>query len=160
LLVAFALLVSLAPILGLRKQGIAVSSRQVSSRASVAQRIAGTAQITIAGALAGPAIAFSWYLGALMLGHPGYETRDLPAVRSSIDADRYYAAGEAGFESFYVEQSRRREVIGSVPGVTGVSLASAVPGMRGGLQTAYLQNPADPSTQLAVPLITIDDTYV
>lgn len=160
LLVTLVLLVSLAPILGLRKQGIAMSSSQLSSRASIAQRVAGTAQITIAAALAGPAIAFSWYLGVLMFGHPGYETRDLHAVRYSINSDGYHAAGEAGFESFYVDQSRRRELIGSLPGVTHVSLASAVPGMRGGLQTVYLQNPADTGKQLDMPLITIDDAYV
>src|SRR5690606_17520127 len=39
------LLVSLAPMLGLKRLGIAASSRQISARATVAQRVAGMAQI-------------------------------------------------------------------------------------------------------------------
>src|SRR5690606_3767867 len=51
LLLVLGLAVSLAPIRGLQRLGIATASRAVSVRASLAQRLAGTVQITIAAVL-------------------------------------------------------------------------------------------------------------
>jgi hypothetical protein len=65
------MLVSLAPILGIRSLRIAASSEATTSRASLAQRLAGTAQVAIAASLGSAAIAFSWYLGSLLLDVPG-----------------------------------------------------------------------------------------
>ena len=69
-LLTLTLIVSVAPILGLKRFGIAESSRQVASRASLVQRMAGTAQIVVAGAFGAAAIAFGWHLGALLFGDP------------------------------------------------------------------------------------------
>ena len=74
------LLVSLAPILGLKRLGIAASSRQVAARATLAQRIAGTAQIAVAGALGGAAIAFAWHLTSVAAGRSGLSHADLYVV--------------------------------------------------------------------------------
>jgi hypothetical protein len=74
------LLVSLTPILSVRRLGIGYASRHVTARASLAQRLAGTAQTAVAAAFAGAAIAFGWYLGSLTLGYPGYEITDRYAV--------------------------------------------------------------------------------
>src|SRR5690606_3379333 len=79
-LALLALLVSLAPILGLQRFGIAASSRQISARQSVAQRVAGTVQVAIAGTLGGAALAFAWYLGSMLFAYPGYETRNIHAA--------------------------------------------------------------------------------
>src|SRR5690606_32034835 len=57
------LLVSLAPIFGLKRSGIAARGRQISARPNGAQRVAGAAQIAIASTLGGAALAFAWYLG-------------------------------------------------------------------------------------------------
>ena len=78
-------LVSLAPGLGLKRLGIAASSRLVSARATLAQRIAGTAQVAVAGMLGGAAVAFGWYLVSTMMADPGYRTDDLIAVNYSVN---------------------------------------------------------------------------
>src|SRR5690606_23208134 len=107
------LLVSLAPILGLKSVGIAAGSRQVSARASVAQRLAGTVQVAIAGALSGAAVAFGWYVASLMFADPGYKTRDLYTVTfSGISAT---ASRDITSEYVAVEFVRRREAIETLP---------------------------------------------
>src|SRR5690606_16490678 len=85
------LVVSLAPILGLKRLGIAGSSRQVAARATLAQHVAGTAQIAVAATLGGAAIAFGWYLGTLTLADPGYRTRNLVAVPYSVSRESLLA---------------------------------------------------------------------
>lgn len=122
-MLALTLLVALAPVVGLRRAGIAASSREISGRASPAQRLAGTAQLAVAGALGAAAVAFAWHLGALMLGDPGYEL-----------TDRYVAqfrrpAGSPGTTSGVrrLEVPQRREVMESIPGVTAVSFGRPVP---------------------------------
>ena len=118
-------LVSLVPVIGLNRLGIAASSRSDSSRPSLAQRIAGAAQIGIAAALGGAAIAFAWYVGALSFSDPGYEMRDRYAVSYSMMA-RAGAEGWIGVSA--ADWARRRETILSLPGVRRVSHAGMVPG--------------------------------
>src|SRR5690606_40271586 len=57
-LVLLTALVSLSPVLGLRQLGIGSGSRQVTARATLAQQIAGTVQVTVAGALSAAGLAF------------------------------------------------------------------------------------------------------
>ncbi len=167
-LAALTLLVSLAPILGLRRLGIAGSSRQVSARAGIAQRIAGNLQIAIAGTLGGAALAFALYLGSVIFGHPGYETRDLHVVSLVIDRDQYFVQSDTGGrtldrELVLVDQARRREAIESLPGVTGVSFAGAVPGMPRGIFTDNMPAPDganDPTAVVSVEMMIIDHNYV
>ncbi len=159
------LLVALAPILGLNRLGTHAGSRQASARAGVAQRIAGNAQITIASMLGGAAVAFALYLGPLTFGYPGYETRDLHVVTFSFDHMGYFESGQSSFESerFFVEHGRRRDTIQSLPGVTGVSIASAVPGRRRGVYTAYMRDPNsldDPTAMAGLAMVAIDEHYV
>jgi len=151
-------LVSLAPILGLKKLGIAGSSRRVAARATVAQRIAGTTQIAMAVTLAGAAAAFSWHLGSLMLAHPGYETRNLHAatIVFTLRPDE----GAQSAESRSIENARRREAILSLPSVTGASLSGAVPGLMvfgGGLAVPDLN---DPTRQIQLRGTIVDAHYV
>ena len=122
-MLALTLLVALAPVVGLRRAGIAASSREISGRASLAQRLAGTAQLAVAGALGAAAVAFAWHLGALMLGDPGYELSD----RYVAQFRRPTASPGATPAVRRLEISQRREVMESIPGVTAVSFGRPVP---------------------------------
>jgi hypothetical protein len=75
-LLLLTLFVSLAPILGLKRRGIAAASRQIAARALPAQRLAGTTQIALAGMFGSAALAFGWHLASMLFGDLGYETKD------------------------------------------------------------------------------------
>jgi ABC-type lipoprotein release transport system permease subunit len=149
------LLVSLTPILGLKQRGISASSRQVAARASLAQSLAGTAQITVAGTLSGAAIAFGWHLSPLVLGDPGYEM-----------ADRYFAEsnvqqfGVTSPETFSLETVRWREAIEAIPGVTAVAFGRPVPGEAPNWYARRISDPFDPSRQVEVYLGEIERPFV
>ena len=122
-MLALTLLVALAPAVGLRRAGIAASSRAISGRASLAQRLAGTAQLAVAGALGAAAVAFAWHLGALMLGDPGYELAD----RYVAQFRRQAASPGATSNARRLEIPQRREVMESIPGVAAVSFGQPLP---------------------------------
>jgi predicted permease len=153
LLLILTALVSLAPILGLKKAGIAASSRHVAATAGVAQRIAGSAQIAVAGALGGAAVAFTWYLGSLMLADPGYETRDLHAVSFAIPQ-----TGPVALQTAMLNQSRSRETIAALPGVISASVAGMVPGASFPLNV-MLAHPDDPNDRVQITGAAIDYNY-
>ncbi len=159
-LLLLTLLVSLAPILGLKRLGIAASSRQVAARATVAQRIAGTAQITAAGVLAGAAIAFTWHLMAMLLGYPGFRT-DLYAVSYSSNGGGVRI--ENGRVLGMVDAARLREAVAAIPGVTQVALGASAPGMRGYAASMSLPDPHEPGNpraQVSFNILTIDSNYI
>lgn len=158
LVLVLTLLVSLAPILGLKKIGIAASS-QPAARASVAQRIAGSVQIAIAGALGAAAIAFGWYLGSLIYSDPGYETRDLHAALLSLVASGNPAEFLARQETA-IDNARRRDAILSLPGVTDVSIAGLAPGIQAGINRRGMPRPDDPADEITVRTTVIDSHYV
>jgi hypothetical protein len=122
-MLALSLLVALAPVVGLRRAGIAASSREIAGRASPAQRLAGTAQLAVAGALGAAAIAFAWHLGALMFGDPGYELTNRYVAEFRRPADFPGATSNVR----RLEIPRRREIIETIPGVTAVSFGRPVP---------------------------------
>ena len=164
-LLVVTLLVSLAPILGLKRLGIAASSRLVSARATVAQRIAGTAQIAVAGTLAGAAIAFGWHLAKVLTADPGYRTQNLYVVPYLLNTQgrplriMMSRDGKVTVDGM-VDGARRREVFAAVPGVTAVSLASAVPGMQAGISQTTVADPQDPQQPVRVRTMVIDSHYV
>jgi ABC-type antimicrobial peptide transport system permease subunit len=154
---ALTLLVSLVPVFGLRRLGIAASSRETMARASVAQRLVGTGQIAVAGAFGGAAIAFGWYLSALMFGNAGYET-----------ANRYVADGVTNLiglnrDQIFVEFSRRRETIEAIPGVTAVAFGGPVPGAQSGNSIPLpvrIQDPADPAHVVEAYAGTVESRFI
>lgn len=156
-LLLLTLLVSLAPIVGVRRLGIGVASQRVTARASPAQRIAGTVQVIVAGTIGGAAIAFGWHIGSLAFGDPGYET-----------TDRYVVQGLAGqmfgsHEAIFVEAARLREVVEALPGVRRVAFGHPVPGRQGGLSRTpmtAIQNPDDPSRTIDVFTGSIESRFV
>ena len=158
------LLVSLAPVLGIKRLGIAASSRQVAARASLAQRIAGASQIAIAGTMAGAAIAFGWYLGSMLFGYPGYETRDLHVVSPSptAAASSAVARGAAPVtqQSVVVEVARLRDAVEAMPGVNAVSVGNPIPGASTSFATIGFPHPSDPTRQVQLRMGAIDEDFV
>ena len=162
-------MVSLAPIVGLKRLGIARSSRQIAARATVAQRVAGTVQIAIAGTLGGAAVAFAWYIGTLMLAWPGYEIRGVHAVpffaQSPAQVLRQAQGGgptDAGALTARasVDNARRREIFLSVPGVTDVSMTGIAPGMIVNMNRGSMPHPNDPNQEIQGQRALIDAHYV
>jgi putative ABC transport system permease protein len=156
---------ALAPIQGLKRLGIAASSRQVAARASLAQRFAGALQISIAGTIGGAAIAFGWYLGSLTLAHPGYEiNRQL--AQFSVNMSSLFGGGNVDINrerelmnAATVEFARRREAIEAIPGVTAVAFGSPIPGMNSRSST-QIPDPADPSVRIQLRIGSIDTRFV
>ena len=153
-LLILTLLVSLAPILGLKQLGIAGTSRQVAARATPVQRIAGTVQVAIAGGLGGTAIAFVWFIGSMVLGDPGYETRDRYVV--SLMSTSFVPGGAA---TATIEATRHRELIEALPGVDAVSFSFLVPGQNL-LTQRRVHDPVDPSREIAAFYGSIDGRFV
>src|SRR5690606_26771755 len=123
-LLVLTVLVSLAPVIGLKRLGIAASSQRVTARASLAQRLAGTTQIAVAGTLGAAALALGWHLGSIMFGSPGYETANRYAVEGLTGALPLPATNE----QIALELARRREAIEALPGVTSAAFGGPVPG--------------------------------
>ena len=142
-LLLLTLLVSLAPVLGLRRAGIAASSREVTGRATSAQRLAGTAQIAIAAMVAAASIAFGAHLAGLLFADPGYSTRNLFAVGFSADRPSGIDVGSAT-----VEFSRRRDALLSVPGISRASFGAPVPAGEFNLLMYTLADPRDATRQI------------
>jgi putative ABC transport system permease protein len=166
-LLTLAVLVALAPVLGLKRLGIAASSRQIAARASLAQRFAGALQVSIAGALGGAGIAFGWYLVSLNLADPGYEIRNRQVVQFSLDLAAVIASSRTRtgnyqlntLNSVAVEMARRVEVIEAIPGISAVSLGTPIPGLSN-RSTFQIPDPADPTAQIRLRTGSIDARYV
>src|SRR5690606_25895590 len=155
-LLVLCLLVSLAPIVGLKRQGIGASSRTSTSRATLAQRLAGTAQCAAAGALGAAAIAFGWHLVSLTYGDPGYQVADRYAVRLDIPP-----TGIRDADGGSVPVVRLREIIESIPGVTAVAFGSSAPTEEpGGRFVSRIPDPTDPLKELNIRRTTIDSRYI
>lgn len=147
------LVVSFAPILGLKRLGISASSRQVAMSATQAQRFAITAQIAIAGAFGSAGIAFAWHLGSLMLGYPGYETDDLYVAEFSRTGSFFVSLS-------VVEQERWREATESLPSVQGVAFGGPVPGHGAGRSSRTVSDPNDPTREIHFVTGTIDSRFI
>jgi putative ABC transport system permease protein len=157
-LLVLTLLVALAPILGLRRFGIAASSRQVVARATLAQQIAGTVQIAVAATFSGAAIAFIWFLIPLLFGDPGYdvENRHIAVLFSDSFFDR--SPGRAAAE---ITAANQREVIEALPGVVAATFGDSIPGGQvGGLLKRPVRDPVDSSREIPVGYVQIDAQFV
>lgn len=155
--VVLTVLVSLTPLPGIRRLGIGATSRQVTARASLMQQATAAVQIAAAGALGGAALAFAWYLGALMFGYPGYEL----ANRHLVQLRGADPAGGASLESYFVELEQRRAAIGAIPGVDGVGFGNPVPGADPSmLGSVRIDRPDDPSQSVAASTGMLDAGFM
>ena len=158
-------LVSLSPVLGLRQLEIGGGSRQVTARATLAQQIAGTVQIAVAGALSGAGLAFALQVGMLLYGHPGYETDNLHFARFSqvrfvMSAPGGRPAAPVALAGGFVDTERRHAAIAALPGVETVSITGAVPGGQAGASSSFVPSPLDPSERVQVRVVPIDTRFV
>jgi len=154
-LLVLALLVSIAPVLGLKQSRIAASSRVVTARASPAQRVAGTAQIAAAGAFAAAAIALAWHIGLIAFGDPGFAIRD----RFVVQFTRFMTVGPpptdfseaAARERSFIENARRVAVMETIPGVEQASFGEPVPGHDfSSCSPIWIPDPVDPANPIEV----------
>jgi ABC-type antimicrobial peptide transport system permease subunit len=152
-LLILALLSSVAPVLDLRRRGIAESSSSVVAWASPAQRVICVTQVSAAGIFAGVAIAFGWFVFPMLFGNPGYETSDRYVVQGTGEVYGRQGASE-------VVLPRRREVIESIPGVTAIGFGSPVPTWGFDyLVPVPIVNPADPMNPIDVGHGTADPEF-
>lgn len=151
------MLVSLAPVAGLRRIGIAAGSRAVTARPGWGQRLAGTAQITAAAVIAACALAFVWYLNAVSNVDRGFSATDVLVMRSEQPEFRGPAPQNADAAS--QEREHRRNVIGALPGVEAVAFATAVPGAPAMTLIMQAAPPDDPQASFSVDGFSVDASY-
>ena len=150
-----ALFAALAPILGVRRLGIAASAKQVTASASLPQRLAGTLQFAAAGALGGAALAFAWYLSVLIFGDPGFETRDRYFVQISTQ-NRSITPDERT-----VLAARWSEKVEAIPGVTAVAHGMPLPGDgRDSNRPAMIPSPLDATQEVGIYFGDIEPRFV
>lgn len=147
-----ALIVSLVPIAGLGRLGIASTARSFTARAGPAQRMAGTVQIAIAGALGAAALAFSWHVVALVTSDPGFTVEDLYVIAPQLEP----VDSRADVEPLILDRERRREVIEGLPGVERVAFGTAVPGRDRALGERRILIPGRPALIESSLVLNID----
>jgi predicted permease len=123
------LLVSLAPILGLRRAGIGQSSGMVTARAGWGQRLAGTAQIAVTVVVGAVAVAFAWHLVFYATIDRGFDPRDVLVVE--LDNSNFRCPEPPCQESIAIERERQRDIIVGLPGVEDASFTTFTPGGAG-----------------------------
>lgn len=156
-IILLTLLVSLTPLPGIRRLGIGAASRQTTARASPMQRATGTGQIAVAGALGGAAIAFAWYLGTLLFGYAGYEVTNRYLLRFN-NADM---SADSSLADYFVELSRRREIIGAIPGIDAFGFGTPVPGADPSIiSLVSIARPDDPTRIVAASTGMLDTGYM
>jgi len=155
IVLVLALLASLAPILGIRRLGIAAAAKQVTAGASLPQRSAGTLQFAAAGALGGAALAFAWYLAVLMFGDPGFETKDRYFVQISTQARGITQ------DEYTVAAARLSEAVEAIPGISAVAFGSPVPGSESeGRFPTMIPSPVDPTQQIGIQVGEIEQRFI
>lgn len=161
LVIAFAailtLLVSLAPVMSLRRLQIGAGTRAVSARAGIAQQLAGAAQITVAGVIGAAALAFVWHLVALGRIDPGFAAPSVYIV--ALEPPEFDLGNRASEEALVLERDRRREVIAAIPAVEAVGFGTAGPGFDRSLMSTQLAPPDSPDDRFIVRINTADPGY-
>ncbi len=157
LMLALAVLVSLAPVAGLKRIGIAAGSRGVTARAGVAQRLAGTAQIAVAGVMAGAALAFVWHLLEMSTADHGFSAPNVYVVmlqppQGGVD----FSTNE---DALLQMRERRREVIAALPGVENVAFSVSVPGRFRSMFVVPLASSDDPEDRFRTSMQTSDPAF-
>lgn len=159
LTVVLTALVSLGPVLGLKRLGIAASSRSISARPGLTQHLAGNLQIAAACILGGVAVGFSWYLGLLVFGERGYASDDLHLV--SMQQQRGPRAfDQVDFDAILAERSRRRQALLALPGIEEVAFGTSVPGRTSFALIARFPKPDAPDEEVQFRLISCDPGYI
>ena len=133
------LLVSLAPLFGLRRMGIGASSAMVTGRAGWGQRLAGTVQITLTGVVGAVAAAFAWHLFHFATADRGFDAEDVLVVELERAPVTASPGAPVTQTSAVVDRERRRDVVAGLPGVEDASFASYAPGGAGNASFTIIQ---------------------
>lgn len=157
--------VSLAPILGLKRMGIAASTRFVTARAGLAQRLFGAIQLTAAAVLAGLAIAFGWQLSLDLTADRGFSSEDVVVAMPNSGSRYPERRAISPPAARAVEAERRREIIGALPGVRAVTFADSVPGRSFGrnvttARSRFSGHIGDAEEQVSISFTSIGPGYV
>ena len=123
LMLLLTLLVSLAPIVGLRRMGIRASSTMVTARAGWAQRLVGAVQITLTGVVGAVALAFAWHFLFYATADRGFEPDGVLVVELDGATTRQPMT--------VAERHRQHDIVVGLPGVENSSFASYAPGGAG-----------------------------
>jgi ABC-type antimicrobial peptide transport system permease subunit len=157
LALALAAFVSLAPIIGLRRTGIAAGARLFSARAGWTQRVAGTVQIVIAGVVVSTALAFAWQLQLLSATDIGFNPADVQVVSTKPAEGQRFGLSFNPQETL-VRRERQRATLSATPGVHGVAFGSSVPG-RLSRTFVRLADPRLSGDPIEVQMIAADQAY-
>jgi ABC-type antimicrobial peptide transport system permease subunit len=153
-----ALLVSLAPVAGLRRVGLEAGSRRVRRVAGWGQRLVGSAQVALATVVGAAAIAFVWHVIVMSLADRGFSATDVYVVRLTPPTN-FRLPTLADRESGPAERELRRAVIGSVPGVESVAFTTAVPGLMGMLMMMQAAPSDDPDSTFRIDQFSVEPAY-
>jgi hypothetical protein len=123
LMLFLTLLVSLAPIVGIRRMGIRASSTLVTARAGWGQRLAGAIQITLTGVVGAVAMAFAWHFVFYATADRGFAPEGVLVVELDAATTRQPMTP--------AERHRQHDIVVGLPGVENSSFASYVPGGAG-----------------------------
>jgi putative ABC transport system permease protein len=154
---AITALVSLAPVAGLKRLGIAGGSRSVTARAGWTQRIAGTLQLCIAAMISGAALAFLWYLTEITRQDRGFDAANLLVVTMFPENPPGPAQTP---EPFLQEREHRRALIAALPGVEDVGFSTSVPGQWRQMWTMQLAPPDQPDDTFPVAMQSADANFL
>ncbi len=124
--VLLSLLVSMAPIAGIKHLGISAASRVVRTAQSRVQLIAQNLQLAIAGIVAAGALAFVWYLVAMMAAEIGMNASGVIVISQKLPS--LFSMRPKTPDQILLEREDIRRVISGIPGVRGVTFGTAVPG--------------------------------
>jgi putative ABC transport system permease protein len=158
LMLVLTVLVSLAPIVGLKKLGIAAGSRSITARAGWGQRLAGTAQVVAATVIGAAALAFIWYLVALAAADRGFSAPGVYLV-NVMPPQSGLPPFDTPEDALLAEREHRREVIAALPGVQEVGFASSVPGQPRLMMRMQLTPPEAPDDRFAATIQTADTAF-
>ena len=153
------LLVSLAPIAGLKRLGVIGATRQVRARAGLFQRLGGALQIAIAGVVACVALGFVLYLLDLSSRDLGYSTDDLVVISPAFGGT-VFTSDTGTAERTRVRRERQRQTLLQIPGVEAVAFGSPVPAGQVLMTFSFGLSPPDrPDQQIAVALGSADSAF-
>lgn len=150
-------LVSLAPLVALRRLSIGARSRNVSARASFAQRLAGAIQLSIASVVTAAAFAFIWYFVEVSAVDPGFSAPDTQVIALFSETP---VQPDSNVDALLLEQSHRREVMESLPGVDEVAFGTSIPGQFRQMWSMTIAPPGDPENSFRLMMQAADAKFL
>jgi putative ABC transport system permease protein len=152
------LLVSLAPIAGLKRIGVMGATRSVSARASLFQRTGGALQVCVAGIVSCVALGFGAYLADLTARDPGWNPDNLvhiiPQIRGVI------ISSDTTEDTNRLRRENYRQVLLAIPGVEDVGFGAPVPaGRRSMSMTSSVPLPDQPGESVDIARTATDDGF-